>query len=89
MVVFVCDWRCKFLLMFWFVIEKSFGDDFCLPPRSTNTFYVLVNPKVIYQNFVQLLFFRNAAGVIYITNLDHYLANHYITKTGTLPILER
>jgi hypothetical protein len=24
MVIFVCDWRCKFLLMFWFMIEKKF-----------------------------------------------------------------
>ncbi len=30
-------------------------------------------------------FFCNAAGVVYVTNLDHYLANHYIMETGTLP----
>jgi hypothetical protein len=28
-------------------------------------------------------FFRNAAGVVYITKFYHYLANHYITETIT------
>ncbi len=32
-------------------------------PRSTNTFYVLVNPKVIYQNFVQLHFSAMPLGL--------------------------
>ena len=53
MAIFICDWRCKFLLMFLFVTEKkSFDDKFWSAPRSSKTLYVLVNPKVIYQNFV-------------------------------------
>jgi hypothetical protein len=28
-------------------------------------------------------FFRDAAGVVYITKFYHYLANHYITETVT------
>jgi hypothetical protein len=47
--------------MFWFVTEKktSLGDKFwSAPGRSTKTFYVLVNPKVIYQTFFSSLFLQ-------------------------------
>jgi hypothetical protein len=90
MAIFVCDWQCKFLLMFLFVTEKkSFGEKFWSAPRSTKTLYVLVNPKSHLPKLGSAPFFRNVAGVVYITNLDLYLAYHYITETGTLPILER
>jgi hypothetical protein len=56
MAIFVCDWRCKFLLMFLFVVT-SFGR----PPGEPN--YVLVFPKLIYQNFVQLPFSAMLLGL--------------------------
>jgi hypothetical protein len=90
MAIFICDWRCKFLLMFLFVTEKkkSFGDEFRSAPRSTKTI-CFGKSKSHLPKLCSAPFFSNAAGVVYITNLDLYLAYHYITETGTLPILER
>jgi hypothetical protein len=43
MAIFVCDWRCKFLLKFWFVTEKKFI--FCrnnfVGPRSPKTIPII------------------------------------------------
>jgi hypothetical protein len=63
--IFVSDGGCEFLSMFCFMTEKktSFGWKVLVGPRSTKTFYVLVLPKVTYQNFIQLPFSAMLLGL--------------------------
>jgi hypothetical protein len=82
--IFVCDWQCKLSLMFWLVIEKkivlvmNFGR-----PQEYQNSLCFGKSKSHLPKLCSAPFLHNAAGVVYITNLDHYLASHYITETVT------
>jgi hypothetical protein len=60
---------------FWL---KSFGR-----PLEYQNISCFGTPKSGVPKLYSTPFFRDAAGVVYITKFYHYLANHYITETVT------
>jgi hypothetical protein len=74
-----------FLFKFWFVTEKiikfwlkSFGR-----PLEYQNISCFGTPKSHIPKLYSSPFFCDAAGVVYITNFYHYLANHYTEETVT------
>jgi hypothetical protein len=73
------------LLTFWFVTENKqvLVEEFWLALGVPTHFMFWYSKKSRTKTLFISLFFCDAAGVVYITNFYHYLANHYTMETVT------